>query len=176
MNQTYSLYAHHNNDRSWNDRSYLRIYQIDTVDSFWKIMNTIDHDNICSSFQLFLMKNKIKPKWEDPENKSGGCWSYKIKYKNKEDIHDAFVKISIGFICNTLLREKNNNINGINIIVKQQHFIIKLWLKTMTKTLPLSQYIISVLGEKTIQRGISQIHKSNIKRDFRKKTFYQYKK
>ena len=31
---------------------------------------------------LFVMRNGINPMWEDPKNKDGGCFSYKISNKN----------------------------------------------------------------------------------------------
>ena len=53
----------------------------------------------------FLMKNNIKPIWEDENNKNGGYWSIKIS----KNIEQYMVKIVYDLINNTL--DKNNIIN-----------------------------------------------------------------
>ena len=41
---------------------------------------------------FFLMKGDIQPRWEDPQNRRGGCFSYKINHVNTHCI-DVFFNI-----------------------------------------------------------------------------------
>jgi dipeptide/tripeptide permease len=73
------------------------------------------------------MKSGIKPIWEDPKNRDGGCFSYKVINKNVcsvwKDLTYALVGGSIssqsGFV---------NCVTGITISPKKNFCIIKIWM------------------------------------------------
>jgi len=76
------------------------------------------------------MKKGVNPTWEDPKNKEGGCFSFKVVNKNV-------------FRCwNTLLTYLSTNnisknekfiekITGVTISPKKTFCIIKIWMETV---------------------------------------------
>ncbi len=79
---------------------------------------------------LFLMRENIKPIWEDENNKDGGCFSYKINNKNVSDI---WKKLSCLLVGESLINERMSlKINGITISPKKHFCIIKIWMKDCT--------------------------------------------
>ena len=78
---------------------------------------------------LFLMKDGIYPTWEDPKNKDGGCFSYKISNKI---VVDAWKNLSYTLIGNKLSEDKDfkDNITGITISPKKNFCILKIWCTT----------------------------------------------
>tara|TARA_B110000285_G_scaffold158816_1_gene177211 strand:+ start:2759 stop:3157 length:399 start_codon:yes stop_codon:yes gene_type:complete len=117
------------------------------------------------------MKKDIKPKWEHPENKKGGCLSYKMETKCKVEIHRVFLDICAQFV-NESISDKDEFINGISLVIKKNHIILKLWLKEVNFPIVFSEDFKKNIGVKNIQKGIKQAHQSNIKRDYRKNTVY----
>jgi len=171
MNFEYSLYAHHQKDRTWNEKSYLELCTVDDTDTFWKLMNTIENQKLYETFSLFFMKHKIKPVWEDPQNKNGGCWSFKITPDNSEHTHDIWVNTCIKCISKEII-ESSENVNGVSIIPKDTHIIIKVWVKNSNRC-EFKKEFSELLRSK---RGIYQPHQANIKKDMRKNTIYQYRR
>ena len=79
---------------------------------------------------FFIMKNDIFPTWEDPNNRLGGCISF--KYDN--NILKEFLKLLLLCITNNLSTEENiNEINGLSISPKKEFNIVKIWTKNYDK-------------------------------------------
>jgi hypothetical protein len=74
------------------------------------------------------MRDCIFPTWEDPENRLGGCLSFKVLSK---DILDSWNKLFLYLISENITSEENlyEEINGISIAPKKEFNIIKIWLK-----------------------------------------------
>ena len=85
-------------------------------------------DKMIVNCMLFLMRSHIKPMWEDENNRSGGCFSYKI---NNNDVIKIWQKLSYSLVGETLIidKKKHKCINGITISPKKNFCIIKIWLK-----------------------------------------------
>ena len=81
---------------------------------------------------FFLMREGVKPLWEDSENVNGGCWSFKIFKKN---IYDSWIDVSINLINETLTKEIENSdtLTGISLSPKKAFCIIKVWNNDKTK-------------------------------------------
>jgi hypothetical protein len=84
------------------------------------------------------MRENIFPNWEDPDNREGGCWSYKVPCKNIKKIWDSLIEKCIIEAILDKSEEKSddeniefnmNEINGISISPKKEFNIIKLWNK-----------------------------------------------
>ena len=40
------------------------------------------NESLLTVCMFFIMKNNVKPVWEDDNNKDGGCFSFKLQNKN----------------------------------------------------------------------------------------------
>ena len=72
----------------------------------------------------FVMKDDIFPTWEDPNNRQGGCLSFKVYSKN---IVNEWNTLLLKCITNSILKNKKNIINGISISPKKEFNIVKVW-------------------------------------------------
>ena len=132
---TWTAYAHLPHDTDWTLASYKTLLKTNNLEEFIAF-NEMLPDVVISKCMLFIMKNNVKPIWEDQYNKNGGCFSYKISNTNVPEI---WKKISYQLIGNNLLRSdcpKKNNINGITISPKKNFCIIKIWLSDCTNQDP----------------------------------------
>ena len=77
---------------------------------------------------FFCMKNDIFPNWEDPDNRNGGCLSFKIQsIKIIEEWNDLLLKCITNNIF--LTEDFYEEVNGISISPKKEFNIIKIWFK-----------------------------------------------
>ena len=116
----WDLYYHLPNDSNWSLNSYNTIAKnIDTVEQVYAINEAINEQTVKYSM-LFLMRSGITPLWEDPKNRLGGCFSFKVINKQVYDIwKKLFYSICGESLC--INKEHNQLINGITISPKK-HF------------------------------------------------------
>ena len=84
---------------------------------------------------LFLMKEGVKPIWEDPQNRSGGCFSYKIA---NNSVHEVWKQLCYLLVGNTISNQQSfvANVTGITISPKKNFCIIKIWMSTCANQNP----------------------------------------
>lgn len=128
----WTVWVHKSDCNVWTEDSYTNIYVINNIGSFWRFFNNF-HMLDKSRNQFFIMRNKIKPIWEDNENKKGGICSIKLdctsKYGRSDIGVEAMVCISLLVMNETLVTPNSDEINGISYSIKNRSVLIKLWTK-----------------------------------------------
>jgi len=126
---SWTLWAHLPHDTDWTIKSYQEVQSaINTVELALTITETIP-DVVVKNCMLFLMKEGVKPIWEDERNRQGGCFSYKIPNKS---VYDVWKKFSYVLVGGTISSQPAfaNGVTGITISPKKNFCIIKLWMST----------------------------------------------
>jgi hypothetical protein len=124
LSNKWNFYIHLQDVEEWDFSSYHNIQTIDNVEQAILLSDEINFDLIKKTM-IFIMKNDIKPMWEDPENKQGGGFSFKVHNKNIEYVWKKLFFLLIG---NTLSKE-HDSITGISISPKKSFCIVKVWMK-----------------------------------------------
>ena len=121
----WNLWAHLPQDADWTVKSYKKIYQFKTVEEAVAITESCP-ENLAKNCMLFIMRDGITPMWEDPKNRHGGCFSYKVSNKNVFEVWRDLTYVLIGETIST-----NdifvNCVTGITISPKKNFCIIKIW-------------------------------------------------
>tara|TARA_A100001011_G_scaffold385250_1_gene458953 strand:+ start:990 stop:1535 length:546 start_codon:yes stop_codon:yes gene_type:complete len=128
LSDTWTLWAHLPHDTDWSLKSYNKVFTFQNIEELITLNNTIP-ERMLKNCMLFMMKEGIKPIWEDSENREGGCFSYRIANKYIKNIWDELSYKMVGKTCSTN-KELLNTINGITISPKKSFCILKIWLKT----------------------------------------------
>ena len=119
---TWEIWYHHTKD-IWTIDGYKNIYSIKNGIDFWKLYNNWDSIDGLIGKHYFIMKNNVKPVWEDPININGGCWSFKI---NNNTVSELWEDLSILLVTNELI--ENNDVVGLSISVKKNNTcVVKIW-------------------------------------------------
>ncbi len=128
-NDKWDLYYHLPTNKDWSLSSYCTIAkEIDSIEKVIKINEQMT-DIIIKNCMLFVMKEKITPMWEDPNNRDGGCFSYKISNRYVGDVWKTLFYLLLG---NNICTNPTHNqfVNGITISPKKNFCILKIWLST----------------------------------------------
>ena len=127
LNCKWDLYYHLQTDKSWTLSSYRVI--MNEIDSMEKVvaLNFALPDFALYNCMFFCMKQGVTPMWEDPQNRNGGCFSYKVA--NKE-VNTAWKQLSYVTVGETISTNMNviPIVNGITISPKKNFCIIKIWM------------------------------------------------
>ena len=126
LSHRWTLWAHLPHDTNWAASSYKKIYEFDTAEQAIAIFEVLP-PKLVMNCMLFLMRSGIVPMWEDPQNRNGGCFSYKVS--NKE-VNTAWKQLSYVTVGETISTNMNviPIVNGITISPKKNFCIIKIWL------------------------------------------------
>jgi len=127
LNDVWSLYFHDPYDMNWEANSYKFITTISSIEDYINVFKSFDE--LWTRGMFFIMREHITPRWEDENNKNGGCFSLKI---NKEDVLEKLFEISSSILGETLGKNDviSMNINGISISPKKNYHIIRIWIKS----------------------------------------------
>jgi|TARA_B110000858_G_C17725449_1_gene437426 hypothetical protein len=129
LDDKWDLYYHLPQDNNWELSGYtVIINSIEHVEQLLEL-NAHIHDTIIRNCMLFVMRTGITPMWEDPNNRNGGCFSYKVSNKYVPNVWRNLMYALCGeSIC--MSKEQSKEVNGITISPKKKFCIIKIWLKT----------------------------------------------
>jgi len=121
----WTLWAHLPHDTDWTVKSYKEIFIFDSVEKIIALFESLP-EKLIKNCMLFLMRDGIHPTWEDPKNRKGGCFSFKISNKM---VYTAWKNLAYILVGETLSTNKKMmaNINGITISPKKNFCIIKVW-------------------------------------------------
>jgi hypothetical protein len=123
----WNLYYHLPHDKTWDLGSYKTIQTAVATAEDVLALNRSISDQVIKYCMLFVMRDGITPMWEDPKNRKGGCFSYKIVNKQVPAVWRALMCALCG---ETLCVDSKYNplINGITISPKKNFCIVKIWL------------------------------------------------
>lgn len=127
LQSKWSLYYHLPQDKNWDLASYkLIMNNIHTANEVVALVENVPI-NVTKYCMLFAMRAGITPMWEDPRNRNGGCFSFKVINKQ---VVDAWKTLFYAMCGETLCvnPKYSHLINGITISPKKNFCIIKIWL------------------------------------------------
>ena len=119
----WSLWYHSRNDTTWEKSSYTDMLNINNFFDY-KFITDNFKQNHYQNGMFFCMKGDIFPNWEDPNNRLGGCLSFKV-YSN--NIINEWNILLLKCITESIMKDNNNTINGISISPKKEFNIVKIW-------------------------------------------------
>lgn len=151
LNSTWNLYIHNLTEKDWSLNSYKHVTKISTIKDFWTFFNNYKDFR---KFNFYIMRDNIKPVYEDPQNENGYSYSYIIPGRK---VTDTFVDILVKMVTENLLDEKNTyEVCGISLTPKLKGIsILKVWLKNKNNVLTLNT------DNENLINGRFQLHKFN---------------
>lgn len=120
------LWAHLPHDTDWSVKSYKKIMTMSSIEDAVALYRVIP-DKLVKNCMLFLMQEGVSPTWEDPKNRQGGCFSFKVPNKS---VFNTWRDLSYILVGETLSNNPKvlHSITGITISPKRAFCIVKIWL------------------------------------------------
>ena len=143
LSDRWTLWAHLPHNTDWSMKSYIKIYTFSHVEEVIAVSETLPNI-LVENCMLFLMREGIKPMWEDERNRKGGSFSYKTT-KNIASVWKNLVYVVTG---GTISKQNDfvNAVMGISISPKKNFCIIKVWMTNRLYQNPTAVSILSPAG------------------------------
>ena len=126
LSDNWTLWAHLPHNTDWSIKSYIPISTFTTIEETLGVTETLP-SILVENCMLFMMKEGIKPTWEDPRNRNGGCFSYKVSNKNVCKVWKDLTYVVAGSSISTNINFVTC-VTGITISPKKNFCIIKIWM------------------------------------------------
>jgi hypothetical protein len=135
LNNKWTLWAHLPHNTDWSIKSYIPIFTFTTIEETLAVTETMPAI-LVENCMLFMMKEGIKPTWEDPKNRNGGCFSYKVSNKS---VYKVWKELTYVVAGSSISKNMNfvNCVTGITISPKKNFCIIKIWMTDCNNQNPL---------------------------------------
>ena len=129
LSNKWVIWYHSVNDNSWSVNSYTPMVSFDTAEKAITLLYKCLYEQHIVRAMLFVMKNDIKPLWEDRDNIKGGCFSFKIQNKH---VFEIWRMLILKVITGDLFEDETvmNCVNGITVSPKKYFCIVKIWMNT----------------------------------------------
>lgn len=112
-------------ESQWEDQL-KQMAQISTVQSFWQVYNNTPFTTLPLRDSLHLFKKNVKPVWEDPRNKNGGAWTFRITKAHSDEVWKEVLMMAIGETLQEIV-EKGDDICGVSFSVRFNSHLIMIW-------------------------------------------------
>jgi translation initiation factor 4E len=126
LSNNWTLWAHLPHNTDWTLKSYIPISTFKNVEETIGVTETLP-PVLVENCMLFIMKEGVKPIWEDPNNRNGGSFSYKVSNKN---VYKVWKDLTYVLVGGTISKQSKfvNCVTGITISPKKSFCIIKIWM------------------------------------------------
>ena len=126
LSDKWTLWAHLPHNTDWSIKSYIPISTFTSVEDTIAVTENLP-SILVENCMLFIMREGIKPTWEDPRNRNGGCFSYKVVNKN---VYKVWKDLTYVLVGDTISKQSDfvNSVTGITISPKKNFCIVKIWL------------------------------------------------
>ena len=126
LENKWTLYAHLPHNTDWSIKSYIPISTFTCLEETVAVTETMPAV-LVENCMIFIMRTGVKPTWEDPKNRQGGCFSYKVSNKTVYKVWKDLTYVVVG---ETISKSAGfvNCVTGITISPKKNFCIIKIWM------------------------------------------------
>lgn len=131
LNNEWVLWGHLPHNTDWSLTSYVQIASFEYLEEAITITESLS-STLVENCMLFLMKKGINPTWEDPKNRGGGVFSYKVISKN---VHKCWKDLTYVIVGDTVSKDDDfvAKVTGITISPKKNFCIVKIWMTDCSK-------------------------------------------
>lgn len=129
LSDKWVLWAHLPHDTDWSLKSYIKIMNITDLEGLLMVQRAIP-EKMVKNCMLFMMKSGVNPTWEDPKNREGGCFSFKISNKS---VFNSWNKLLLALSSNNISNNDKflDKVTGVTISPKKTFCIIKIWMESV---------------------------------------------
>ncbi|KAI9763302.1 MAG: hypothetical protein M1840_000784 [Geoglossum simile] len=99
---------------------------VSTIKVFWEILNNVEPSRMYLKDSYHFFKKGVKPIWEDPRNKDGGCWTFRVNKSTSGVFWSEILVLVVGEQLQEVV-ENGDDICGVTISARFNSHLIMIW-------------------------------------------------
>lgn len=145
------MWMHGMHDEDYSLASYKVLWSARDLQTFIAHMDRVREDEWAANM-YFFMREGVTPRWEDPRNKRGGSWSFRV---NKNFCYTTWFSMCLQSMGECLFKDlaEMKNVNGLSLSPKNNTTTIRVWCAEPHHVLNLQNPIPNVDASKAMYRA-----------------------
>ncbi|XP_078485117.1 eukaryotic translation initiation factor 4E type 3 [Ciona intestinalis] len=104
-----------------------KIYTVSTIESFWGVYNHIPPPSrLIPRYSYHLMRNNIRPVWEDEVNANGGMWKLRCHKSVTDNVWNELLLSCIGEQFTGYVNG-GDDIIGLSVSIRKNDDLVQVW-------------------------------------------------
>lgn len=113
------------------------VLSVETVEEFWRLWNNIPTPSqLVPGSTVFLFRDGVEPRWEDPSNCDGGCWQMRLPLRAAETADVAWERLCCQTIAEAWTGPHRDTVNGVIVKVRDKYFTLQVWVTERVDDFP----------------------------------------
>ncbi|KAL1969308.1 hypothetical protein VTN77DRAFT_9500 [Rasamsonia byssochlamydoides] len=119
----------HSDSNNYDNRLYVLHEDVADIATFYRVYNNYPWDKIRLRDSVHIFRKGVKPVWEDPENRHGGCWTFRVpKAKSQAFFHEIAI-LCMANEFQAALESEHDHVLGVSTSVRFNSHLISVWNK-----------------------------------------------
>ncbi|PYH99311.1 translation initiation factor eIF4e [Aspergillus ellipticus CBS 707.79] len=113
----------------YDSRLYVLHEDVADIATFYRVYNNYPWEKIRLRDTVHIFRKGVRPVWEDPENRNGGCWRFRVP---KSKAQAFFHEIAILCMANefqAVLEKEHDHVLGVSTSIRFNSHLISVWNK-----------------------------------------------
>ncbi|PYH87050.1 translation initiation factor eIF4e [Aspergillus uvarum CBS 121591] len=117
--------------QDYDSRLYLLHEDVSDIATFYRVYNNYPWDKVRLRDTVHIFRKGVRPVWEDPENRNGGCWRFRVpKNKAQEFFHEiAILCMANEFQAVPMKYTEHDHVLGVSTSARFNSNLISVWNK-----------------------------------------------
>ncbi|OJJ81032.1 eukaryotic translation initiation factor 4E [Aspergillus glaucus CBS 516.65] len=125
----YDKYTPESDDPSTKNKLYILHEDVADIATFYRVYNNYPWDKVRARDSVHIFRKGVDPVPEDPENRNGGCWQFRVpKGKALAFFHEAVI-LCMANEFQAALEKEHDHVLGISSSVRFNSHLISVWNK-----------------------------------------------
>ncbi|KAL4934683.1 eukaryotic translation initiation factor 4E [Aspergillus undulatus] len=114
---------------AYNDRLYILYEDVSDIATFYRVYNNYPWEKMPQGDTVHIFRKGVKPIWEDPENRAGGCWRFRIPKRKAQAFFHEIAILAISSEFQAALEKEHDHVLGVSTSVRFNTHLISVWNK-----------------------------------------------
>ncbi|GKZ86414.1 hypothetical protein AnigIFM56816_001642 [Aspergillus niger] len=113
----------------YDSRLYVLHEDVADIATFYRVYNNYPWDKIRLRDTVHIFRKGVRPVWEDPENRNGGCWRFRVPKSKAQAFFHEVVILCMANEFQAVVEKEHDHVLGVSTSVRFNSHLISVWNK-----------------------------------------------
>ncbi|KAH8704072.1 translation initiation factor eIF 4e-like domain-containing protein [Talaromyces proteolyticus] len=116
-------------EKQYTSRQTILYEDVADIATFYRVYNNYPWNKIRLRDTVHIFRKGTKPVWEDPENRLGGCWTFRVPKPLSQQFFHELAILTIANELQAAVEGEHDHILGVSTSARFNSYLISVWNK-----------------------------------------------
>ncbi|KAL3480390.1 translation initiation factor eIF 4e-like domain-containing protein [Aspergillus californicus] len=116
----------------YDNRLYVLYEDVADIATFYRVYNNYPWEKIPQRDTMHIFRKGVKPVWEDPENRKGGSWRFRVPKRKAQAFFHEIAILCLANEFQAVLEKEHDHVLGVSTSIRFNTHLISVWHKLGT--------------------------------------------